>query len=120
MNKINIIGIHAFLPIFICHYNYIALIVYVNGVLCHSLFNTKYEILLELYDTLCNIYFIIYCNYYTLWQPYTLNISSVSTLIFILNKYHFPKSSNSNQIIHVFGIQIPFALCLNKYVITSL
>lgn len=118
MNKINMIGIHAFLPIFIYHYNYIALIVYVNGILCHSLFNTQHGLSLELYDTLCNIYFIIYCNYYTLWRPYTLNMSMVSALIFLLNKNYFPKSSKSNQLIHVFGIQLPFAFCLNKYIIT--
>ena len=118
MNKINMIGIQIFLPIYVYHYNYIALVVYINGILCHSSFGTRYGTSLELYDTLCNIYLIMHCNYYTLWQPHTLNLTMFSAFIFILNKYYYPKSSKSNQIIHVFGIQLPFAFCLNKYIIT--
>jgi hypothetical protein len=117
MNKINLLGVQLFLPLYIYYNNYIALAVYINGIICHTSSKTKYGLLLEIYDTLCNIYFIIYCNYYTLWRPYTLNITLLASSIFILNKHLYPKFTYQNQCSHVLGVQLPFCFCLNKFII---
>ena len=56
MNIICLIGIQQFLYLYSIHTyeNYIALLIYVNGVICHSFIKTKYGLCISYYDILIN------------------------------------------------------------------
>ena len=82
----------------------IAFLILINGIICHSALAT--EVCFQHYclynDLIFNIIFIIYVNFTTLWQPYSLILSLLGGLIYILNK------KNNNWIgvlIHIFFVQ---------------
>jgi len=114
MNKINLVGIQLYLMLYLLDYHFIPCVIYINGVLCHSLIKTKYGVYLRIYDTTINTILIIYVNYYTIWQYYTINITIISLILFLFKKY-YDQSSYQNQCMHVLGIHIPFGICLYKY-----
>ena len=57
MNIICLIGIHQYLYMI---NSYIALLIYINGVLCHSFIKTKYGIYIRFYDIITNSFLINY------------------------------------------------------------
>lgn len=118
-NLISLIGIHLYLMIFYYYINIIPFIVYVNGVLVHSGIKLKYHKYIKYYDISVNIILILYINLYTIWQYYTLLISSLVGIIFILKHKLMSEHSLVNQITHVFGIHIPLAQCLIKFLENS-
>jgi hypothetical protein len=115
MNKINLVGIQLYLILYLLDYHFIPCVIYINGVLCHSLIQTKYGNYLRIYDITINTILIIYVNYYTLWQYYTINITILSLIIFLIKKAIYCQYSYQNQCMHVLGIHIPFGICLYKY-----
>ena len=132
MNIINLIGIQSFLILFLFHNNFIPIIIYVNGVLCHSLVDTKFGNYIKIYDITTNTILLVYINYYTTWQYYTFIITIFSIFVFILKKYYYCEflysdrtriqkwfsevRSIQNQCIHVLGTHIPMCILLYKYI----
>lgn len=114
-NLINLIGIHIYLMIFYYYINIIPLIVYFNGIITHSSISFYSHKYIKYYDISVNIILIIYVNLYTIWQYYTLLISSLVGTIFVLKHKLITEHSFVNQITHVIGIHIPLAQCLIKF-----
>lgn len=83
--------------------SFISLIVCINGILYHIFGGTC---LLKI-DLITNILLIILVNLLTRHQPFTIICSLLVLLMYKYNK--------SNNIIHVFGIQLPMAYCLYLY-----
>ena len=85
----------------------ISLIICINGILYH-IFGSK--CLLKI-DLITNIFLIILINLLTRHQPFTIICSLLVILMYKYNK--------SNNIIHVFGVQLPLAYCLYLYEMCS-
>ena len=74
-------------------YNNIPLFIFLNGLLFHLKFmNNSY---VKYYDTICNTFFIAYCNYYTKYKLITSFLTFISILSFYKNITY------NNDIIHV-------------------
>lgn len=118
MNKINLLGIHIFLLIYLKYYSYYALFIYCNGVLYHSLSDSSIGFYLRKYDLICNICIISYCHY--LGYEFLNNTDRCLTCLMLLfnslNKYKF----NCNQYFHVFFIQFNGAYIMNKFCYQSI
>jgi hypothetical protein len=113
INKINLLGIQLFLLLYIKYGTYLALIVYIIGIIYHSFAYTYYGSNLRIYDKSCNILIMCYIyNVINRYITYTYISRSILVLIInLINKYKF----NSNQIIHVVGVHIPTAYNLYLY-----
>ena len=122
MNIICLIGIQQYLYIYFFPINYqqkiISFVVYSNGVLFHSLVHTSIGKHIRIYDIFTNIFLIVYCNYYTLWQYNCLYITLFSSLFFFVKTIFFNinNSSLKNQILHVVMVQYPFSICLKNFI----
>ena len=92
----------------------ISLIIFMNGILCHlSLASEhKYKNFFTRMDILSNGFFIIYINYYSLWQPYSIILSSLLPFIWFKNhdQYSWYKIYQ-----HIFLIQGTGFICLFNY-----
>lgn len=120
MNLICLIGIQQYLYLFLYSINslkkYISLLIYLNGMLFHSLAHSKLCNIIKYYDILTNIFLIIYCNYYTLWQYNTLYITIFSSFSFIVKSIFIKnKSSFKSQTIHVITVQYPLYYILKNF-----
>ena len=87
--------------------SFISLIICINGILYHTFGSTC---LLKI-DLITNIFLIILINLLTRHQPFTIICSLLVLLMYKYNK--------SNNIIHVFGVQLPLAYCLYLYEMCS-
>ena len=85
--------------------SFISLIICINGILFHTFGSTC---LLKI-DLITNVFLIILGNLLTRHQPFTI---ICSLLVILLYKYN---KSKYNNIIHVFGVQLPMAYCLYLY-----
>lgn len=115
-NLINLIGIQLYFILYYIYYSKIALIIYINGLITHSLIKSKYYHLIKSYDIFSNIILITYGNLNTNLQPYTYYITLISILVYIYKRM-FIKNRYLNQFVHVNFIHIPFAYCLYRYFI---
>lgn len=116
-NLINLIGIHIYLYIYYHLNSLIALLVYINGIICHSSITYKnFHFYFRYYDILVNIFLVIYVNYYTMYQYDTLQITFFVLLSWIFKKLLTEEHSFNNQIIHVNCIHYPLAFCLVKFI----
>ena len=108
MNYICICGLLPYLCTFIYNlffYNisfvlFFPLFVFINGIILHGFYANSFKFIC--YDTICNIFFSLYTNYYTLNQPYCIINSLFIYCMFIINVIYFNRSS----IIHVLCIQL--------------
>jgi len=111
MNYINIIGLHFYIYIYYLFNSYIALTIYINGILYHSS-NIKFFLI---NDYIFNIYFIIYG---TLYSNYNINpiFTITSLILYMIKKYILKINKNTilDQCLHVMFIQLPFAYTLYK------
>ena len=98
---------YAILSILTC--SIIPLIVFINGIWYWS-----QQSLYSYYsDITYNIFAISYVNYVTTFQPNTLYLTMIGISIWILNSYN--KNTIQSSIIHVYGVQFPFAYGLLQY-----
>lgn len=81
----------------------LALIVLLNGLLCHLLG-------FVLWDVAWNVALILWINARTAWQPYTLLLSLFAGLVFRVTDGH-PWLAW----LHVLGVQLPLMACLVMY-----
>jgi len=110
---INLIGIHIYLLLFLKYCSFLPLLIYVNGVLCHT-YGVNNKIIVY-YDIIINVVSIIYVNIKTSWQYYTLIISLYGLIVFII-KDLYVINDKLNQIIHVTNIHIPFSIAMYNYI----
>ena len=77
-----------------------------NGTICHLALalQTKYKYVYIIYDVSCNIFFSIFINLNTHWQPYTIAITSTAIVAYILNR-SFIGNCWLGIIIHIIFIQ---------------
>lgn len=121
MNLLCLIGIQQYLNIYFFPINYqqklISFVVYFNGVLFHSFVHTTIGKYIRIYDILTNLFLILYCNYYTLWQYNCLYITFFSTSFYFVKSILFKinNSSLKNQILHVLFVQYPLYICLKNF-----
>lgn len=109
MNYINLIGINLFIYIYLIFNSYIALSIFLNGILYHCL---TYKFL-YFNDIIFNIYYIIYGLIYSQYnKKYLIAIFIFS--IHILKKYksNIKQNSTYDQILHVCCIQFPAFISL--------
>ena len=91
-----------------------ALIVFLNGILCHGSNYTNYEYSKEitLYDIVCNVimglYILITVRGNLLLIAF---VEVIAVFCFIINRIRY----NSSPILHVLGIQLPLAIGLYNY-----
>jgi len=104
-----VVGLLPFLLIYIIQRNYIALVVFLNGLVYHSSYNTPAYVYLRAYDILANLTFLIWVNLYTSWQPQTFVISLWSCAWYLGN---FVIGANA---VHVVCVQFPLAVALYRY-----
>lgn len=111
MNFINIIGLQLFFYIYYLFNSYIALTIYINGMLYHSS-NKKFFLI---NDYLFNSYFIIYGIKYSNYDKKNI-ITITSIFLYLIKKYIFKIKKNTilDQKLHVLFIQIPFSYTLYK------
>ena len=80
---INLISLcYFFLPLIIYHKSYISYIVFINGLIFHS---NKNNIYLFCYDTIFNIFLVIYKNYY---NPNINKLTLIGSTIFVFNVFY--------------------------------
>ncbi len=89
----------------IIHYNInflnsIPLFIFINGVLFHHFYSKN--IIVNYYDTLSNLFFYLYMNYYSLVQPYCILHTLLVFFVFYINQNY----CNKSNFIHVFCIQL--------------
>ena len=80
--------------------NSIPLLIFINGILFHHFY--PQNIIINYYDTLCNLFFYLYMNYYSSIQPYCILHTLLVFFVFYINQNYFNKSN----FIHVFCIQL--------------
>ena len=74
--------------------------VFINGILFHHYYPNN--IIINYYDTLTNIFFYLYMNYYSQVQPYGILLTLLIFCVFYINQNYLNKSN----FIHVFCIQL--------------
>lgn len=101
--------------------SHIALLVLINGLIYHSKC-TDHILCKSIYqknsiarytDIICNLILVSYINLKTLWQPYTLIISTLTPTIWLFKTNFF--HGHTGQIIHVLFVQWPCFFALFKY-----
>lgn len=80
--------------------NCIPLFIFINGILFHHYYPNN--IIINYYDTLTNIFFYLYMNYYSQVQPYCILLTLLIFCVFYTNQNYLNKSN----FIHVFCIQL--------------
>jgi hypothetical protein len=112
MRFINILGVtFLFFPIFLKYKSKRALSVFINGVIFHSNENNNF---LRYYDIICNA---IMCYYTYSKYPPALKYILFSFFNFAMNSYLYENkyiSLVNSDFYHVFFVQSPLAVCLNK------
>jgi len=107
---INLLSLcYFFIPLIIYHKSYIATIVLINGIFFHTNRNIYY---LFLYDTISNIILVSYKNYY---NPNINYLTSIGSIIFILNTILYRKYNLNkyiSDIIHVISVHYIAHKCL--------
>jgi hypothetical protein len=111
INKLCLIGLIPYLYIYLKFNSYIALIIYINGSIFHSSYNTNYYKYFKYIDLTFNFVFLIYINYYTNYQPNTYIISAISIISYLVENY-YTKTDLINDCIHIFLVQILLSYAL--------
>ena len=111
----NSLGLLFFIPIISYSIKGLfALIVFLNGILCHGSNYIEYEHskIITLYDIVCNVIMGIYILI-TVKENLLLIafVEGIAVFCFIINKIRY----NSSPILHVLGIQLPLAIGLYNY-----
>ena len=114
INKLCCIGLIPFLYIYLLKNSYISLAIFINGILFHSSYKTKYNKFLKYYDIFMNLIFTIYVNTYTKWQNQTFIITIFSCLSFIIENSYFGYDF-LNDYIHIILVQFLLSIGLYKY-----
>ena len=114
MKILNSLGLIFFFPfVNLTDRGIISLIIILNGILCH--FTRHKEIkgwkYIRNYDILSNIIISIYLLINTKYKIYTILTIIIVLILFIINYIRF----ESHYLIHIFGIQLPFAIALSIY-----
>ena len=87
-----------------------SLIIYINGIICHTTVSCKYHNLIIYYDIFINLILIIYGNLNTCYGLITHLITIFSFLIYFIKDFLI-ENYLMNQIIHVIFIQFPLGFC---------
>lgn len=107
---INLISLcYFFLPLIIYHKSYISYIVFINGLIFHS---NKNNIYLFCYDTIFNIFLVIYKNYY---NPNINKLTLIGSTIFVFNVFLYRKykyNRSLSDFIHCVSTHYIASICL--------
>ena len=114
INKICYLGLIPYLLIYFLKNSYIALAIFINGLIFHSSHNTKYYKSLFFFDTLINIIFTVYINIYTKWKYESYMGTFIAGISFIIENNHFGYDF-LNDYIHIFLVQILLSIGLYKF-----
>ena len=106
MDTICMSGLLTYLVIYIYYESYIALCIFINGVILHSSPKGIHNNIRRYWDLLWNGYFIIYINVFSVNQP-MCTLGTV-TLLYIY-------TINYSSFIHAYFIQQSFAYLLIHY-----
>ena len=116
MRIIPILGLLLFFNSFLFDHSKIALLVMINGVLCHG-FRDEERVpdalikMVRVYDTLCNMAMVSYVMY---TQPITQYYGMFSSGAFLIEKFLEEKkfSKDTIDILHVSTVQFPLSVGL--------
>lgn len=114
INALCVVGLLPFLLIHMVQLNYISMVIFINGLVYHSSYNTPANMYLRYYDIAANLIFIIWVNIYTEWQPQTVVISLLSAACFAAN-FYFNPSVYMSDVAHIIFVQFPLAIALFHY-----
>lgn len=116
INTVCMIGLLPFLLIHIVQLNYISMVVFINGIIYHSSYNTAANVYLRYYDIIVNLCFLVWVNIYTTWQPQTLILSALACACFAGN-YALASvlEPSISDVVHILLVQFPLAVALFRY-----
>lgn len=88
----------------------IALIVIINGILCHgsAIIGVETYNLCRIWDILVNVGLVTYINMNSKWKPWTMIGTFTSITLWQLNNRLLKK----NPILHTAGVQLPLCIAL--------
>lgn len=106
MDTICMSGLLPYLIIYIYYESYIALCIFINGIILHSSPEGIHNNIRRYWDLLWNGYFIIYINVFSIDQP-MCTLGTVTLL--------YAYTINNSSVIHALFIQQSFAYFLIHY-----
>ncbi len=108
---IEALGVLPYIYIYIKQKSYMAIIVFLNGLLYHALF--PHNIVIKFYDIIMNSIMIMYVNIKTRNTGFVLSMTLVSIIVYLFNINYDHKIMH--PILHVIGVQWCLGIVLQSF-----
>lgn len=91
----------------------LGIIVFINGILCHwsCAFNLPFQKTFLYLDIISNFCLVLYVNYYTSWQPWTILLTFMSVENWIINR----SQPTFSIFQHAYLVQFPLFVALMHF-----